>query len=305
MEIKLTQMEAKLKVSTERTKILERQKQLDDMAIAGLKSLKDDSIKEIVKLNGSIKNLKLDYLAEKQLRRIHQQSLHTLDPDNENYNTDIIQIDEPKLNGIPEGRKSIGELVDTSETPSIKSPWNLNCEAKPAKNESVKPNTSYNIPVKIQKASNDPRSQKIPMRFSFKNKEGSKPIVASSSFSSSDAQPSTSAASLNKNQKRTFGEDKLFTDLSFASVTSAGNTGNNAFSFLIESCKASTSTSSTAPKFSFALPTSTSPVAQGFNFDPSLSNRREFAFAKSSPRHSTGSNSTKPDNENGPKMSDR
>lgn len=200
--------------SAEQMKILQRKQQLDQMAIAGLKSIKEESAREIVKLNEFIKTLKLDLLAEKQLRRIHQASLHNFDPQNENYNTANIKIEEqkPKTNG-----KLESPLMDISEITSPIVPfWKLNCEAKPIDNVTSNPkaSTSYIIPSKIQKATKDHqktdkmlayrtqrslwhKSDKKPIGFQFKSPE-----------ITSDSQPSTSAAvlKLNVNQKRTFGE---------------------------------------------------------------------------------------------------
>lgn len=94
LEIELRETQGKLKDSSANEKRLERQKQIDDMTIAGVTSIKNDSMKEIMKLNQCLNTLKLDLLAEKQLRRMHQISLHDLKPDDENYNTNSIKLNE-------------------------------------------------------------------------------------------------------------------------------------------------------------------------------------------------------------------
>lgn len=94
----------------------ERQKELDDMAIVGLKSIKEDSIAEILQLQSQINNLKLDLLAERQLRRAHQTSLHELDPTNENYSKASISAFSNGNTKFP----SIGSRV-----------WSFNSEASP------------------------------------------------------------------------------------------------------------------------------------------------------------------------------
>lgn len=207
--IKANEAEVKLQEANERTKILERSKQLDDMAIAGLKSIKEDSMKEIVKLNKSIKNLKLDYLAEKQLRRIHQTSLHKLDPDNDNYNVLKVNDNEPK-----EGETQNGNEMDVSEASTGFAPfWKLNPEAKPIEKDSVKTKLPYIIPSKIQKAGsiNFPSYSKNDYlgarRFSVKNDNKSKPVntfrtvnIGSSSKTSVQLTPSTSSVKDNKSK---------------------------------------------------------------------------------------------------------
>lgn len=337
MEIKFKEMELKLTESTDRTKFLERQKQLDDMAIAGLKSIKEDSTKEILKLSGSIKNLRLDYLAEKQLRRIHQQSLHNLDPDNENYNTDVIQSEEPKQNMITNGELPFTQSnfsfimknffddksLESSPGNKIASPWNLlDCEAKPAEKDAGKPNSAYIVPNKIQKASKDPRLHKSPNRFSFTKKtaENKKadPVIAynfrpnssSSPASTSNPQPSTSAGvkNLNLNKTRTFGKDKPFFDLSIPSESPTNNT--SAFNFpqtptsIQSSLKEFEALNLTYRSTNLTSMFPKSPTsAQRFSFSAS-----PFTHSRNSPFDQLGQNvgtSTKLDNEVGPKMSDR
>ena len=329
MEIKFNEMETKLKELTDKTKFLERQKQLDDMSIAGLRGIKDDSTKEIIKLSNNIENLKLDYLAEKQLRRLHQQTLHQMDPDNENYNIAKIQIDESKQNGVLEG--GIVTKIETQETPKGFHKglnfWELQVEAKQADQDPVKPKSpqlkSYVIPSKIQKASDDPQAHKNavrlckkPISFAWPKKSNVSKLnfpqtgfnfynIEANTSTSSDPQPSTSTATQNQTQKRTFGEDKPeVSSLSFPSLASGSKIGvsNNSSKLTLFPLPTTLPTFS-KQGFSFNLPASSSPSVQGYKFNP-CSSYRESLFANSpSPSRSSVDAST--NNDNGPKMSDR
>lgn len=152
-------------------KALERQKQLDDMAISGLKSIKADSTKEILKLNQRINTLKLDLLAERQLRRTHQMSLHEFDPQNGDYDmasVDVGERDTSSVAAVNGNGDSDRPLIMLNESSQIvnKSFWNLNCEAAPATTET--PSSSQTkphiYPSKIQKVGKDPRDKFLLLR---------------------------------------------------------------------------------------------------------------------------------------------
>lgn len=136
-EAELIEVKGKYREANDKVKKLEREKQLDEMALVTLKMIKEESAKEILKLNSHLNTLKLDLLAEKQLRRIHQTTLHQLDPKNENYDSKSITIDDqPELPS------------NYSITPF----WQLYSESSNSKNETVKKDHSYIVPSKIQKS---------------------------------------------------------------------------------------------------------------------------------------------------------
>ncbi|KAL7049691.1 hypothetical protein ACKWTF_003817 [Chironomus riparius] len=169
-EAELLEINAKFRDSSDRIKKLERDRQLDEMALAGLRMIKDESVKEHMKLNAQLNTMKLDLLAEKQLRRVHQTTLHKLDPGNENYDIKSIAVDEHPVE-------------QTASNYDITPFWQLNPEA--AKPENVKSDRPYLIPSKIQKA-ND-------IKLSTKKAENPVPKKRSSSREEADNGPSTSS----------------------------------------------------------------------------------------------------------------
>lgn len=216
---KSQQLDDQLKEALKKLKLLEIQREMDLMAIAGLKSIKEESAKEIIKLTGWINTLKLDLLAEKQLRRIHQLSLKGLDPHNENYNIENVNIDEPKSK---DPTNQLKEIVTASTSCSIIPFWKLNCESSKPIDEIVSQlkssaSSSYIIPSKIQKASSDrvrvDKLQAYRCQKSLISNNSQKPVGYKFKLpeaTPSTSQPSTSAAALNRSQKRTFGEGFLF-----------------------------------------------------------------------------------------------
>lgn len=247
----LREMEKKLKDATEKSKFLERQKQLDDMAIAGLKSIKEDSTKEIIKLNGWMKLLKLDLLAEKQVRRLQQQTLHDLDPENENYNIAHITVDDSKATELQNDQND-SILVDLMEQPAIIRPitpfWKLNCEAKQVETEPPKLKTCYILPSKIQKNTikePQPHQKVLEKATGFRLrspqslvKNVAKPqgfqfsVPSTSSALNFQASTSTASPAATKTQKRMFGEEKPLFDASPASSLVSSSAGsNNIFNF--------------------------------------------------------------------------
>lgn len=302
-EEKLREMESTVKNANGKSKFLERQKQIDDMAIAGLKHIKDESTKEIIKLNGWMKTLKLDLLAEKQLRRLLQQKLHDVDPQNENYNTANILVDESRIN----------ETSMDVETPTFKPIvpfWKLNCEAKQVDKETKSFKTPYIIPSKIQRAANgtkEPQSQvhqkniermmrncvrRIPAVRTEAKPQGFQFNVPSNVAASS--QPSTSTASSpavpGKSQKRFFGEGKPLFETG-PSSSSPSTSSSSAFKFSID-----------APTFQPSGPSSSSTPPITVHFSSLLRNYRD--HNEISPRENVGSSATV-NNANGPKISDR
>lgn len=207
-----------MRETLERNKILERQKQLDDMALAGFRGIKEEYTKEIVKLSENVQNLKLDLLAERQIRRIQQQSLRSLDPQNIDYDPDSVTSEESKS-------------VDSVENSRLKLDvpfWKLNCEAKLAiKSSDSKPPSTYLLPSKIQKAAeketnrtNDKftafrsqrsvwsKNEKKPAGFHFIGKGTPSSSSAESSLFIGPS-PSTSTCSPPANRKTTFGSRSL------------------------------------------------------------------------------------------------
>ena len=189
--------QVKLKEANEKSKIYERQIQLDNMALAGFKSLKEDAMKEIMKLNEQINNLKLDLLAEKQLRRSFQKTLHGFDPLNENYDTASLETASNHNNGP--------STVDTFEPASSVTMMQLDVEAKPGKAEKApEVHSTFVIPKKIQKSGDEPgfwaRRHEIITKAEKSKPEGYRflkiglnDLPKLSSATSSSAVPSTSS----------------------------------------------------------------------------------------------------------------
>lgn len=223
LEQERNEKEAKLKEATDKIKTTERQIQMDRMALAGYKSLKDETMKEIFKLKEENHHLKLDLLAERQLRKIHQTSLHNFDPQNKEYDVSAVKA----------VNDSFGDTVSSS-LPFL----NLSVEAKPSTSDSAMARvetTSYNVPSKIQKANKDTNrsgrqsDQVKPIGFQF-----APPTNLTSTEHSYNAQPSSSTSSIlqpssfsfSKSQKRAFGEGPLFPTV----PTTSQNSRENPFS---------------------------------------------------------------------------
>ncbi|CRK96241.1 CLUMA_CG009668, isoform A [Clunio marinus] len=243
---KILNLEQELKDNAEKIKKYERQKQLDDMALAGLKSIRKDSQEQIVKLNEAIKILKLDLLGEKQLRRMHQERLHYLDPSNDNYNTACIDVDKKTLeiaSKINLNNQSSSLATTSNLNKADVSSFQISPEAQEPKADFKKsPPLNFIIPSKIQKGSNKDNSSssasngfgssrqqnhqqilkrpciqmnKKPTGFSY-NTSSQQPIAGfnfnfDNSQNSPQPQPSTSTNTLpNKTQNRTFGEKGTF-----------------------------------------------------------------------------------------------
>lgn len=238
MEVAMKDAERKMIELKDKERSLERQKHLDDMALAGLRSIKVDSTSQIVKLNESLANLKHDLLAEKQLRRIHQEILHVLDPQNENYDTaSITVVDSPRqINGTPDGPKTAAPDVSASpNSPFSSLPfWKLNVEAKQAANDKPKQTVqNYVIPKKIAKGMSPTKLFRAKPRKS--DQGGDRPVgfsfTAPSTSRPNGPEPSTSTASSGTSQKRTFGEKGFVAPINMATTaaTTTSSTFANAF----------------------------------------------------------------------------
>jgi hypothetical protein len=284
LELELRETQEKLRESSANEKRLERQKQMDEMTIAGITGIKNESTKEIIKLTQRLGTVKLDLLAERQLRRIHQTTLHELNPEDENYNPRTVQFDET-VNGS-------SDLIALSSSPFVSGIFK---ESPPILDYSlnkqiVVPETKpYIIPSKIQKGSNKETSIKASRLTNFKNQRslwiGKKPegFQFLPPTTTSTTQPSTSSASmLSKNQKRAFGEGLFFTEpISAATANSStAAAGSSFFNFSINSP-------------TFPLVTSSSGLHSS-NFATPLRNYREI-LETSPPQNGSG----------GPKISDR
>lgn len=144
----IREVSSKLMSAQEELKKLERTKQLDDMALAGFRAIKEESEKEIIRLKEQNNTLALDLLAERQLRRVHQTTLKKLTPDNPDY--DVLAI----LNDESLAQKP-SQSGDKNRHYSITPFWQLNCEASKTgaipKEISKEKNKPYIIPSKIQK----------------------------------------------------------------------------------------------------------------------------------------------------------
>jgi hypothetical protein len=257
LEIELRETQAKLRESSANEKKLERQKQIDDMTIAGISGIKNESTKEIIKLNQQVNTLKLDLLAEKQLRRIHQVSLHDLKPDDDNYNPRSIRVDETDCSIFPSTHSIVNG--DPSKISNFISNQKIVVPDQP---KDTKP---YIIPSKIQKSSNKEIAIKAGRLMNFKNhrsiwnKSDKKPVGFQFLPPTTASQSSTSSAAiLSKNQKRAFGEGLVFT-APIAAATTSSSTGSSFFNFSIDSPTfplVSSSSGSTSTNFVMSTPLS-------------------------------------------------
>lgn len=216
LEVELREVKEKFKELSASEAMLKRQKQLDDMTIAGISGIKNESTKEIIKLNQALTALKLDLLAEKQLRRIHQKSLHELKPNDMNY--DVKSIDIPDSSTAGKAPKDSSKILEFHKI-AVPQQLQIN-ESKP-----------YVIPSKIQKSNEDAKARQFNFNMKasiLKNSKGEKPAGFQfhiPTFSSSPSpcsqtsahqfqfhsQPSSSASSSTvSNNKRSFGEGIVF-----------------------------------------------------------------------------------------------
>lgn len=279
------ELSQKLKDEQEKCKELERRKQLDEMAIAGLNAIKKDSQQKIVELNHWIKTLKLDLLAEKQLRRIHQLSLQDFDPQNENYNTANI-----KLEVLPEPVNALEALPKPTNGP-LEFSLQLNCEAKVVDNGAAKSSATapYIVPSKIQKAGRDSIKLGPDKMQAYRNKRSlwknleNKPVAFQFKTPEDLSQPSTSAAVLSKNQKRIFGEGLSFIS-PIATTASTSDTSHMFNPLMLDN-----------PTFPSPAPGSTSTFAPIVLSSPLRNHRDPFSFLTSNNRNQSV----------GPKISDR
>lgn len=144
-QAELLLVNTKYRESCQQVKDLEKTKQLDDMSMTSLKYIKEESAKEILKLNQQVSTLKLDLLAEKQLRRIHQTELHKFDPTNANYNAKNIAREDEQNSDV-----AANQPINYSITPF----WLMKNEADSCETnkKSAKNDKPYIIPSKIQKS---------------------------------------------------------------------------------------------------------------------------------------------------------
>lgn len=181
--LELQESRIKVQQLKDANKILERNKKTDDMALAAFKALKQDSMIDITRLQAEVKSLKLDLLAERQLRRIYQGKLREFDPDNEDYDPDAVEI---KL----DERASTSSLGCSG--PSMQAS-DLSVEAKPAVDdpEPAAVSSSEEIPKKLVKSSSE--GAKVLDTLKFPTKRAAKPYHAKSTFEIS-TMPSTSGS---------------------------------------------------------------------------------------------------------------
>lgn len=141
--LELQESRIKIQQLSEANKNLERTKKADDMALAAYKALKQESMKDITRLQAEVKNLKLDLLAERELRRFHQGKLREFDPQNDDYNPDSIETVNKPMTSSLEGA---GPSMTASD---------LSVEAKPsvAAPKPAAANSFDDIPSKLVKSS--------------------------------------------------------------------------------------------------------------------------------------------------------
>ena len=235
--------QAKLRESSNNESKLIRQKQLDEMTISSLRMVKNESMKEIVKLNQQITCLKFDLLSERQIRRLQQMKLHELLPDDENYDISSIPNEiikeNPLMNGKVDSSNDNNESTSSTSS-SLRLPfWKKSCEAaivNVSDPSSSKPTSApYIIPSKIQKGSKEAQNPSAKLT-ALRNQRGlwknEKP-VGYQFKPPSEQIPSTSSTIMGKNQKRTFGEGLKFS--APITIPSSSTTRETIFNFSIES----------------------------------------------------------------------
>lgn len=90
--LEIQESRIKIQQLSDAIKIHERNKRTDDMALSAYKALKQETMIHSTKLEEEVKYLKLDLLAERELRRIHQSKLREFDPQNDNYNPAAAEV---------------------------------------------------------------------------------------------------------------------------------------------------------------------------------------------------------------------
>lgn len=216
-ESELIEINMKFRDTSEKLKQTQREKQLDDMKITTLNIIKEDSTKEILKLNTQITTLKLDLLAERQLRRIHQTTLQQLDPKNENYDLKSIAVDGQS------------EPANYTITPF----WQLSTDT--AKSDPPKKDKNYVIPSKIQKANeskfswNTDHLRNVRQKRSSSRETADRPalIAPQASFKPLINDDRSRSNSENAQSKFTFGNNSSVSSL-FQFGASSNESSNNA-----------------------------------------------------------------------------
>jgi hypothetical protein len=142
----------------------ERTKQLNDIEITSLHMIKKDCVGEIIKIKQENETLKLDLLAERQLRRFMQKELHKFDRDDENYNTKQIAINsneetQSHYESLFKKYNISPFLLPSKPTKAFAKELNNDDEGKEGERSKdsfveTKDTLSYNVPNKIFKDCN-------------------------------------------------------------------------------------------------------------------------------------------------------
>lgn len=163
--LELQESKIKIQQLSDANKAHERNKKADDMALAAFKALKHDSMLDITRLQTEVKNLKLDLLAERELRRIHQGRLRGFDPQNDDYNPDSVEITlEDKPSTLGGGLSMIAN--------------GLSVEAKPpaVESEASTVSSSEETPAKLVKSTSAPVKMLDKIKFPGPRKPSEKPL---------------------------------------------------------------------------------------------------------------------------------
>lgn len=133
----------RMKELSEAIRLSESNKSLEAMALSGYKALHGETMVKMTELQEEVKVLKLDLMAERELRRIHQGKLRQFDPKNDNYNPDAVVSSTTVRSSTSLG--GAGPSMTAND---------LSVEAKVVSGESepAVPRSSPEIPIKISKS---------------------------------------------------------------------------------------------------------------------------------------------------------
>lgn len=203
---KLVADKDKIEELTKKIKELEFQTRTDAASIAGLRDLRSELSTQVIKSRDICNNLKMDLLAERQLRRNLQLKLRELQPDDDNYN--INKIDDNEYTTKPsQSNDELNGVSSSSPFPQVASPFTLGREIKTNPKPSEPEKRQYSIPNKLIKASTiiNPKRKPLP--------QGQNPFSFLSSVPSTSAGSSSQSFSFKTDTSTTFG------DLSNNSIT--------------------------------------------------------------------------------------
>lgn len=219
----LVEARTKIKELMGKIREIEFQKSADDANIEGLKGIKNELETQVIKDKEIIKNMKLDLLSEKWLRRNLQLEMRELKPDDETFNID--SIDESEYVDKPSTAANGSTTTETVSSTSFFQPfWKMSTEIKvDVKDKIAKKPREHLIPNKIQKSNNLNHHKKNQTLWTTENK---KPLGFDFSI---QPQPSTSILNFGEPSTSTGFKSLVAPKLGFSktSTMTLANENNN------------------------------------------------------------------------------